>query len=233
MSDEERALVLLPPGAPLWFPDPLRAGADGELAFGADLSVPRLLLAYRTGIFPWFTDEYPIVWWSPDPRARIEPERLHVSARLARRLRSGVFRFTWDRAFERVMRACGERREGTWIVPRMLRAYAELHRAGHAHSVEVWCGDDLVGGIYGVHVGGVFAGESMFHRVTDASKAALVVAVRSLFRRGIVLFDAQMPNPHILRMGATVVSRAEHVAAIRRAAELHVDLAGLELTWEA
>jgi len=148
---------------------------DGLVGVGGDLSPATLLRAYSDGVFPWFSDGDPILWWSPDPRGVLELDGLHVSRRLARTIRGGKFRVTANQCFERVMRACGETRpEGTWVTEEMVAAYTELHRRGHAHSLEVWVGDDLAGGIYGVAVGGLFAGESMFHAVTDASKVAIV-----------------------------------------------------------
>jgi leucyl/phenylalanyl-tRNA--protein transferase len=200
---------------------PELAEPEGLVGVGGDLSPATLLRAYADGVFPWFSDGDPILWWSPDPRAVIELDGLHVSRRLARTIRSGKFRVTADRAFAAVMRACGEGRpEGTWVTAEMLAGYTELHRLGHAHSVEVWQGDELAGGIYGVAVGGLFAGESMFHRVTDASKVALVSLVERLRRRGYVLFDVQMTTDHTERMGAVNVPRADYLRRLRAAVKL-------------
>jgi leucyl/phenylalanyl-tRNA--protein transferase len=221
--------VLLPRDAPPWFPSPRSADGDGLVAVGGDLSAERLLLAYDMGIFPWY-DEGPPLWWSPDPRAVIEPDALHVPRRLDRTIRSGVFETTWDRAFEDVLRGCAQGREGgTWLIPEMIDAYIELHGLGHAHSVEVRRGGELVGGLYGVHRGGLFVAESMFHRVRDASKVALVVAVRSLARAGIELFDVQLPTPHLARFGTVALPRGLYLRRVRMLRGKTVPLAGLEL----
>ncbi len=225
--------VFLPPGSPPWFPDVSGADADGLVAVGGDLSPERLLHAYEQGIFPWFDDEVPPLWWSPDPRAIVPVDSVHVSRRLARRLRQGVFRFTWNAAFRDVMSACGgARSEGTWIVDQMLQAYMRLHQLGHAHSLEVWSGADLVGGIYGVQRGALFAAESMFHRETDASKAALVACVRSVARRGITLFDVQMMTSHLESMGAVSLPRARYVEEVARVRDVAVDLSDVEPCWD-
>ena len=225
--------VFLAPGSPVWFPDGRLADADGLVAGGADLSPERLLYAYEHGIFPWFDDEVPPLWWSPDPRVVMPVDGVRVSRRLARRLRQGRFRITWDAAFGEVMRACGtDREEGTWLVEPMLAAYDILHAMGHAHSLEVWHGDDLVGGIYGVHRGALFAAESMFHRETDASKAALVACVRSVAARGVTLFDVQMETAHLMSMGAAIWSRDRYMDAVEAACREPVDLSDVEPRWE-
>jgi leucyl/phenylalanyl-tRNA--protein transferase len=225
--------VFLPPGSPVWFPDACDADAEGLVAVGGDLSPERVLHAYERGIFPWFDDEVPPLWWSPDPRVVVPVDAVHVSRRLARRLRQGRFRFTWDTAFREVMVACGETRpEGTWIVKQVLDAYVLLHHMGHAHSLEVWNGTTLVGGIYGVHRGGLFSGESMFHRETDASKAALVACVRSVARAGIKLFDVQMMTSHLESMGAVPMPRELYLAEVERIRSDAVDLSDLDLLWE-
>jgi leucyl/phenylalanyl-tRNA--protein transferase len=178
--------ILLSPGAPVAFPDPRLADEEGLVAMGGDLSTERLLHAYDHGIFPWYDESLPPLWWSPDPRAVLRPDRLHVSRSLERRIAAGNFQLTWDTEFAEVIRSCGENRsDGTWLTPDMVCAYEELHRLGHVHSLEVWYGDELGGGIYGVHRGGLFAAESMFYRRTDASKIALVALVRSLSARGV------------------------------------------------
>lgn len=222
----------MPPGAPLYFPNPNLADDDGLVAIGGDLSPERLLLAYASGIFPWYDEGMPPLWWSPNPRAVIEVESLHVSRSLRRVLRQRRFRATHNHAFAAVMRACADREEGTWILPEMVDAYAELHRLGHAHSVEVWSGDVLAGGIYGVHVGGLFAAESMFHRDTDASKVALVACVRAVFARGVELFDVQLPTAHLTSMGATEVERRVYLERVARARAKRVDLSELDLETE-
>ena len=205
----------------LWFPDPHQARFDGLVAVGGDFSVERLLLAYRSGIFPWTAA--PLTWWSPDPRAVFDLDRFHVSRSLQRSLRQGEFEVSFDRDFPAVIRACAEvpRAEGaTWITPEFIAAYVALHRAGHAHSVEVRRAGELVGGVYGVTVGGLFAGESMFHRVTDASKVALVHLVKRLRERGFILFDTQMVTPVTQAMGAAEISRDEYLRWLAGAVNL-------------
>lgn len=204
----------------LRFPDPRQADAEGLVAFGGDLSVPRLLLAYRSGIFPW-TDN-PITWWSPDPRAVFELDRIRVSRSLAKVIRRGAFEITMDRAFPDVMRGCAEPapgRERTWVTPKFLAAYTRLHRQGHAHSVECWRGGRLVGGVYGVSLGGLFAGESMFHRVSDASKVALVHLVEHLRARRFALFDIQMLTPVTRQLGGVEISRDGYLQRLARATQ--------------
>ncbi|HEX6276032.1 MAG TPA: leucyl/phenylalanyl-tRNA--protein transferase [Polyangiaceae bacterium] len=218
--------ALLGRNAPPTFPNPSGADAEGLVAIGGDLSTERLLAAYEQGIFPWYNEGLPPMWWSPDPRAVMDPERLHVSRSLARVLRRGGFEVTFDRAFEQVMLECGrERDDGTWIIPDMLAAYVELHRCGHAHSFEVWRDGRLAGGLYGVHRGGLFAAESMFHRETDASKVALVVAVRSLFAAGIELFDVQFSTDHLESLGAYEMRRVDYLARVAEAKRKTVSLA--------
>jgi leucyl/phenylalanyl-tRNA---protein transferase len=225
-----RRPLLIAPGGPIAFPDPETADDEGLLALGGDLSVPRLLAAYDHGIFPWYDEGLPPLWWSPDPRAVMDPQSLHVSRSLRRELRRGRFAVTFDRDFCRVMRECGRQRQGgTWILPEMLAAYTALHRAGHAHSFEVWEGDELVGGLYGVHRGGLFAAESMFHRVNDASKIALVVSVESLFRAGISLYDVQFSTPHLESLGAHAISRVHYLERLRAARDQPVTLERLDL----
>jgi leucyl/phenylalanyl-tRNA--protein transferase len=208
-----------------WIPPEL-ADPDGFVGVGGDLSPRTLLRAYAEGVFPWFNEEDPILWWSPDPRAIIElhthPDRphggLHVSRRLARTIRSGKFRVTINRCFEAVMVGCGENREGgTWVTPDMLGAYVEMHRLGHAHSVETWVGDNLAGGVYGLSVGGLFAAESMFYRIPDGSKVALVALVERLSGRGYSILDVQMTTAHTERMGAINIPRADYLRRIREA----------------
>lgn len=193
---------------------------DGLLAAGGDLSVERLLAAYSRGIFPWFGRGDPILWWSPDPRFVLDPGQIHVGRSLRRTLASDSFRFTFDRAFEDVVAACaiaprnGQR--DTWITPSMQRAYQALHRAGHAHSVEAWQDGQLAGGLYGVAIGRMFFGESMFAKVDDASKAAFVVLCRHLAAWGFPLVDCQMETAHLARFGARMIPRAEFAAIVRQ-----------------
>jgi len=221
--------VFIPAGAANAFPDPRTADRDGLLAIGGDLSVERLLVAYESGVFPWYGDGLPVLWWSPDPRAVMDVETLHVSRSLRRRLQRGGFELSWNRAFGKVLRACGEERDtGTWIIPEMIVAYERLHRRGHAHSLEVWEEGRLVGGLYGVQCGGLFAAESKFHRRTDASKIALVAAVRSLFARGVRLFDVQFLTSHLRSLGAREIAREEYLQRLERACDLKVDLTSLD-----
>ncbi|MEJ2469653.1 MAG: leucyl/phenylalanyl-tRNA--protein transferase [Desulfuromonadales bacterium] len=195
----------------LVFPDPHLAGPDGLLAIGGDLSVGRLVLAYQNGIFPWYDARQPILWWSPDPRCVFFPAQVHVSRRLARQMRQKTYHLTFNQAFNRVIKACAEvrvhRGEGTWLIPEMQAAYQGLFEAGYAHSVEAWQDGTLAGGLYGVALGPFFFGESMFHERTNASKVILVALLRYLQRQGFVLFDCQVPNPHLFRMGACHIDR--------------------------
>jgi len=182
----------------------------GLLAMGGDLSPARLVNAYRHGIFPWYSDEQPILWWSPAPRCVIYPQDVHISRRLRRRYNQGEFSLTADLVFSDVIQACAKSRrddEGTWITDEMLAAYNHLHALGIAHSVEVWADDALVGGIYGLALGQVFFGESMFSRRSDASKIALVALCRQLKGWNFTLLDCQVSNPHLLSMGATEIPR--------------------------
>jgi len=224
MRRRRSPLLLLPGGAPR-FPDPSEADDEGLIAIGGDLSVERLLLAYESGIFPWYDQGLPPLWWSPDPRGVIEPQRLHVSRSLRRELRKAKFEVTFDRCFERVMRECGRRRDGgTWILPEMITAYARLHTLGHAHSFEVWQGSELVGGLYGVQRGALFAAESMFHRATNASKVAFVRSVECLFGCGVELYDVQFSTAHLGSLGVCEIPRREYLARLHRAARKAVSL---------
>ena len=211
------------------FPDPREADADGLLATGGDLEPSTLLAAYRQGVFPWPVDGIDLVWWSPDPRAVLPPHGLHVSRSLARTLRRGRFRVTIDAAFDDVMAGCAERRgedDDTWITPGICKAYAQLHRLGWAHSVEVWEHGALAGGLYGVSVGALFAAESMFHRATDASKVALVALAQHARAVGVQLVDVQMPTPHLTSMGAVTITREKYLRALVRAVACPVDFTG-------
>jgi leucyl/phenylalanyl-tRNA---protein transferase len=196
----------------LKFPDPESADPDGLVAAGGDLSVPRLLLAYRTGVFPWTVA--PVTWWSPDPRAIFELDAFHISRSLQRLLRQGVFRITTDQAFRQVIDGCarpGPDRRETWISEEFIEAYTRLHLQGHAHSVECWLGNELAGGIYGVAIGGLFAGESMFHNVSNASKIALFHLIEHLKKRGFSLFDIQMLTPITARLGGQTIPRRQYL----------------------
>lgn len=209
----------LPPSG--WdFPDPSAADPHGFVGVGADLEPATLIDAYRQGLFPMPAgDSDLIAWWSPDPRGILELEELHVSRSLARSCRR--HRVTVDRAFDDVITACAEiPRPDGWISPAISAAYRRLHRLGWAHSVESWSGDDLVGGIYGVQVGGLFAGESMFHLAADGSKVALVGLVAALRRVGVVLFDVQWETRHLATLGVRSITRSEYLARLAAATEV-------------
>lgn len=203
------------------FPPLTAATPEGLLAVGGDLSPLRLLTAYSKGIFPWYSENSPILWWSPDPRCILPLEALRVSRRLQRRLKQHIFRCTLDTAFEDVLAGCATQyrpgQGGTWLIPEMRAAYARLHALGFAHSAEAWLGDTLVGGVYGVALGRAFFGESMFHTHADASKAALVFLVERLRAAGYTLFDCQQATPHMLRLGATCVPRADFICMLEQA----------------
>jgi len=193
------------------FPPPDYADPSGLLAVGGDLTCERLLEAYRLGIFPWYSDDQPILWWSPDPRLVLRLDEFNVSRSLRKTLKKGVFKVTFDRAFEEVIRGCAsaprEGQRGTWITKEMQEAYIELHGLGFAHSVETWWGEELAGGLYGVSLGKAFFGESMFHRRTDASKVALAILVEKLQAWNFHFIDAQMTTEHLLRLGAAEMPR--------------------------
>jgi leucyl/phenylalanyl-tRNA--protein transferase len=228
MRRPRRAPLWLDQDAPPVFPDPRDYDRQGLVAFGGDLSPVRLLAAYRSGLFPWYGDGDVPMWWSPDPRALLSPATLHVSRSLRRTIRAGGFALGWNQCFGRVMRECGQRRpEGTWVIPDMILAYEQLHRLGHAHSLEVFAGDELAAGIYGVQVGALFAAESMFHRRTDMSKVALAALVGSVFAAGIRLFDVQFATKHLGSMGAVEVARTDYLDRLAEAVDLQVDLRGL------
>ena len=197
------------------------ADSLGLVAMGGDLRPATLLRAYRAGVFPWYTLNEPILWWSPDPRAIFELDGLWLSRRLARTIRSGKFHLTINRAFDDVIKGCADR-ESTWITPDMFEAYQRLHRMGHAHSIEAWQGDELAGGVYGVALGGFFAGESMFHRVRDASKVALAYLLEYLRIRGFTLFDTQVATEHTARMGAVEIPRKDYLRRLQKALDQNV-----------
>ncbi len=210
-----RPYLLAPHSPPDAFPDPSLAldVPNGLLAAGGDLGPERLLYAYRRGIFPWFGERQPILWWSPDPRAVLWPADLHVSRSLRRTQRRATFAVSTDTAFDRVVHECAAPRPGresTWITPEMAAAYGRLHHAGYAHSIECWHGSGLAGGLYGIAIGRVFFGESMFSRAPDASKIALA----HLCTLGFELIDCQVPNAHLARLGAVEVSRRRFLALL-------------------
>lgn len=193
------------------FPPPDYADPSGLIAVGGDLSSERLLEAYRVGIFPWYSDEQPILWWSPDPRFILEPDGFKISRSLQKTLQRKIFQVTFDRVFEDVIAACStvprEGQRGTWITREMRDAYIELHGLGYAHSVETWFAGNLVGGLYGVSLGKVFFGESMFHKKTDASKVALATLVEKLKSWGFHFIDSQMTTEHMMSLGAKEMPR--------------------------
>lgn len=200
---------------------PEHADEHGLVAVGGDLRPATLLRAYRSGIFPWFNEGDPILWWSPDPRAIFELDRFYISRRLIRTIRADKFRMTINQAFADVMRGCADRAD-TWITAGMIDAYRRLHELGHAHSIEAWVGDELAGGVYGVAIGGFFAGESMFHRVSDASKVALAYLVEYLKIRGFTLFDTQVVTEVTAAFGAVEVPRSDYLARLPIALERQV-----------
>ena len=198
------------------FPPVEHASPEGLLAVGGDLRPERLLEAYRQGIFPWYNDDQPILWWSPDPRTVLFPNKLHVARSLKRRLRANVFTVTLDTCFRQVMQQCAGPRPqypegGTWITADMLNAYTHLHELGYAHSVETWQDGQLVGGLYGVAIGGAFFAESMFTKVDDASKVALVRLFRQLDAWNFFLIDCQQSSPHVSRLGAEEIPRKDFI----------------------
>ncbi|MBC2837934.1 leucyl/phenylalanyl-tRNA--protein transferase [Robiginitalea sp. SC105] len=214
-------------GEALVFPPAGAAGKDGLVAIGGDLEPERLLLAYRSGIFPWFSDDSLILWWSPDPRMVLFPNELRVS-RSMRQLRSRkVFRVTKNQCFSRVIAACSQiprkGEQGTWITPEMQAAYIRLHELGHAVSYEVWQGDELVGGLYGVDLGDVFCGESMFSRVSNASKAGFIHMVRELAAREYRLVDCQVYTSHLESLGAREIPRERFLALLQGEDQVKID----------
>ena len=204
----------------LAFPSPQLAPKEGLLAVGGDLSQERLLLAYRMGIFPWYSKYEPILWWSPDPRLVLYPGELRVSKSLQKTIKKGLFRVTADQAFEAVINACAQSRtsadEGTWIVEEMIDAYCKLHESGFAHSVEAWKGDRLAGGLYGVSLGRCFFGESMFTHISNASKVAFVALVKHLQALNFDLIDCQVTTPHLLKFGAREIPRARYLNELEK-----------------
>jgi leucyl/phenylalanyl-tRNA--protein transferase len=210
---------LSPDGDREWFP-PLDQALDdpeGLLAAGGDLAPARLLAAYRRGIFPWYSAGQPVLWWSPNPREILMPAEFKCSRSLSKSMRNRGFEIAFDRDFVAVVHACAARREhsaGTWITPEMHAAYAELHARGHAHSVEVRLAGELVGGLYGVQIGSIFFGESMFSRESDASKAALARLVERGLVAGLTLIDCQLPTPHLRSLGSRPMNRGEFSALV-------------------
>jgi leucyl/phenylalanyl-tRNA--protein transferase len=195
---------------------------EGLLAAGGDLSPARLLYAYRHGIFPWYSDGQPILWWSPDPRCVLRPDDYHVSRRLRRDFSKSGFEITFNREFNAIVQACAEDRsgqQGTWITPDMMHAYADLHRDGWSHSVEVWNNGTLVGGMYGLSIGRAFFGESMFSRQSNGSKAALLALCRCLVENRFAILDCQVESPHLISLGATLLPRPQFTDLLKVACE--------------
>ena len=200
---------------------------NGLLAAGGDLSAERLVAAYRHGCFPWYQDGQPLLWWSPDPRTVLLPNNLHISRSLRKVLRSDLFSVTFDRNFTDVILACSEPRkdeDGTWITSEMQAAYFALHAQGHAHSVEVWQQDQLVGGLYGIAIGQLFFGESMFSRASNASKVGFVTLVSALKAAGFVLIDCQMPTAHLISLGAESIRRSEFSEYLTQHLDINTDM---------
>ncbi len=216
----------------VFFPPPDMAETNGLLAIGGDLSPVRLLNAYRQGIFPWYAEGEPLLWWSPDPRMVLLPDHFHLSRRLARTLRSGRFSLTADRCFARVIARCANtrlaNREGTWITQEMQEAYCLMHDLGYAHSVECWEEETLVGGLYGMALDQVFFGESMFSLTADASKAALAALARHAGELDIALIDCQMRTDHLLRLGAREIPRTNFLRLLQH----HINHIEPQPRWE-
>ncbi|MGM0953273.1 MAG: leucyl/phenylalanyl-tRNA--protein transferase [Pseudomonadota bacterium] len=220
----------------LWFPpaDEALEDPDGLLALGGDLRPDRLLLAYRNGIFPWFSDDQPILWWSPDPRCVLPPDEIHISRSLRRTLNQQTFSITADQCFSRVIRLCASTRaEGTWITDDMMAAYGHLHRLGYAHSIEAWNrNDELAGGMYGLAIGRCFFGESMFSLETNASKVLMVHLARQLTEWGYQLMDCQVESDHLLTMGARSIPRAEFLSILRACVDRKPGTSDWHFTWQ-
>jgi leucyl/phenylalanyl-tRNA---protein transferase len=207
----------------LVFPSPHLASKEGLLAVGGDLSPVRLLLAYRLGIFPWYTEKEPILWWSPNPRLVLYPGDFRMPRSLQKTIRKAVFDVTMDQAFRQVILECArvrlENRQGTWLVDEMIDAYCRLHDAGFAHSVESWADGRLAGGLYGVSLGKCFFGESMFTRVSNASKVALAALVKKLKALQFAVIDCQVPTSHLIRLGARKIPRSRYLDELQIALE--------------
>ncbi len=209
------------------FPPPQLAEADGLLAVGGDLSSERLLEAYSKGIFPWYVESSPILWWSPDPRLVLFPKELKISRSLKQVIKKGSFKITTDRAFEEVINNCAHIQRkgsyGTWLTDEMIIAYIKLHDLGYAHSVESWHEGELVGGLYGVALGGVFFGESMFTKMSNASKVAFVKIVENLKSQGFVIIDCQVVTKHLINMGARTIPRSQFIRILKTALKKKTD----------
>ena len=206
----------------LWFPPVTEATEDGLLAIGGDLSTERLLLAYRNGIFPWFNEDEPPLWWCPHPRCVLFPTELYISKSMKQLLKRNAFTVTVNRAFEEVIDLCGATRkeqEGTWITDEIMDAYIQLHRLGFAVSIEAWNNNELAGGFYGIRMGKVFFGESMFSRQSNASKYAFISYVQQLQKEGVVLIDCQVYTEHLVSMGARMIDRDLFLSMVKEHVE--------------
>lgn len=204
------------------FPPLEDASEEGLVAVGGDITPVRVLSAYRQGIFPWYSDDQPVLWWSPEPRAVLYPEDIKISKSLGKTLRKGIFTVTADRSFSDVIQACGQPRKqspegGTWITADMIETYTLLYHWGYGHSIEVWHEGNLAGGLYGLSLGGAFFGESMFSRKPDASKVALVFLAQYAMKHGIELIDCQLPTEHLSSMGAVNISRSKYMELLEKA----------------
>ncbi|MAU26488.1 MAG: leucyl/phenylalanyl-tRNA--protein transferase [Muricauda sp.] len=219
MDNQERKLPVVFLGRELWFPPVENASEEGLLAIGGDLSVERLLLAYNSGIFPWFNDDALVLWWSPDPRMVLFPDQIKISKSMQKVLGSNRFQVTKNNCFEKVIDACAlikrKGQAGTWITPNMRAAYLEMHRQGYAHSYEVWKQDELVGGLYGVDLGHVFCGESMFSVVSNASKVALIKLAEEVWDKRYTMIDCQVPTDYLKSMGGKMVPRKQFMELLK------------------
>ena len=202
----------------LFFPPVDTADEDGILAIGGDLSADRLLLAYRNGIFPWYNDDQPIIWWSPDPRFVLFPNKIKVSKSMEAVIKNNQFKFTINKAFTQVIQHCKnidrKEQDGTWITSEVEKAYTALHLKGFAHSAEAWLNDEIVGGLYGVRIGNIFFGESMFSKMSNASKFAFIQLVKYLQQEGVVLIDCQVYTAHLESLGAGMIDRKDFMQLI-------------------
>lgn len=203
----------------LQFPHPFLADEDGLLAVGGDLGPERIILAYRFGIFPWYSDDQPILWWAPQERFVLDPAQIHVAKSMRRYLNNPIFKFTTDQHFEYVIDRCQNihrpGQDGTWITPELKTAYIDLHKKGIAHSIEIWQNNQIVGGLYGLGIGHIFSGESMFSEVPDASKYAVIILGHILQRKGYQLIDAQLHSPHMERLGGFSLSNVQYFDHLR------------------
>lgn len=204
----------------IWFPPVETADHAGIVAIGGDLSIERVLLAYQSGIFPWYNEDEPIIWWSPDPRFVLLPQRLNISRSMQSIINGNKFRFSVNKAFEKVIGQCKsiprEGQDGTWITNAVQDAYIKLHRLGYAHSAEAWYENELVGGLYGVKLGNIFFGESMFSKQSNASKFAFIKYVQQLKKEGVVLIDCQVYTEHLESLGAGMISRKEFIELLNK-----------------